>query len=363
MIRIPRLFTPPHCPRRDCLSHYDSTGWRWKKAGFHYRAHPPRKVQRYTCVDCGASFSFQSFQTTYWLKRPDLLRPIFFGIISCSSYRQIARQLGVSHTTVMRVAERLGRHSLLFQQQFLNGIEQLQEPIAADGFETFEYSQYTPVHFNVAVGSRTHFAYGFTDSELRRKGRMTPIQRARRAYLEATFGRPDPKAIEKEMAELLRLLPEGKIDLRTDEHLAYPRAVRRSGRAVKHSVTNSKEARTAHNPLFPVNLWDLLIRHSSSNHKRETIAFSKRRQNAAEKLAVLQVWRNFLKSFSEKKQDSTPAMRLGLVNRKLSAEDVLEERLFVSRIGLPVRLQSYYSREIVTRRIPNGRTHDCVLAF
>jgi transposase-like protein len=363
MVRIPTLFTPPHCPRPDCLFHYSPTGWRWKKAGFHYRKQRPHRVQRYTCVDCGASFSSQSFQTSYWLKRPDLLRPVFHGIISCSSYRQIARQLGVSHTTVMRLAERLGRHCLLFQQQYLNRIRHLEEPVVADGFETFEFSQYTPVHFHVAVGARTHFSYAFTDSELRRKGRMTPVQKARRVFLEKAFGRPDPKSIEKEMAELLRLMPDGEIELRTDEHLAYPRAVRRSGRVVKHSVTSSKEARTAHNPLFPVNLWDLLIRHSSSNHKRETIAFSKRRQNGAEKLAVLQAWKNFLKSFSEKKQDSTPAERLGLVKGKLSVGDVLKERLFVSRIGLPVRLQRYYFREIVTRRSPSGRIHDCVLAF
>jgi transposase-like protein len=363
MVKVPKLFVPPHCPRRDCLSHYVSTGWRWKKAGFHRRKYPPLKVQRYTCVDCGASFSFQSFQTSYWLKRPDLLRAVFFGIISCSSYRQIARQLGVSHTTVMRIAERLGRHCLLFQQRYLGNIEQLKEPIVADGFETFEFSQYTPMHFNVAVGARTHFAYGFTDAELRRKGRMTPVQKARRVFLERVFGRPDPKAVEKEMAELLRLLPNGSVDLRTDEHPAYPRAVGRSGRVVKHSTTSAKVPRTVGNPLFPANLWDLLIRHSSSNHKRETIAFSKRRQNAAEKLAVLQVWKNFLKSFSEKKQDATPAMRLGVVDRRLSVEEVLGERLFVSRIGLPVRLQRYYWRETVTRRIPNGRPHGCTLAF
>ena len=56
-----------------------------------------------------------------------------------------------------------------------------------------------------------------------------------------------------------------------------------------------------------MNLLDLLIRHSSANHKRETIAFSKRRQSAAERLFVLVVWRNYLKSFSERKRDATPA--------------------------------------------------------
>jgi hypothetical protein len=239
----------------------------------------------------------------------------------------------------------------------------LREPIVADGFETFEYSQYFPFHFNVAVGAHSHFLYRFTDSPLRRKGRMTPHQKARREILEKTLGRPDPKAIEKEMAELLRLLPKGRIVLKTDEHTAYPRAIRRSGRQVAHSVTSSKQARTARNPLFPVNLVDLLIRHSSSNHKRETIAFSKRRQNAAEKLAILQVWRNFLKCFSEKKQDATPAMRLGLTDRKLTVGDVLKERLFVSRTALPVRLGRYYFREILTRMVPQGRLHNKTYAY
>jgi len=355
-------FRPPFCPRPDCRGHWGATNWSYRKAGFHFRKRRPFRVQRYNCRLCNASFSFQSFQVSYWKKRPDLLAPVFLRVLACSAYRQIARELGVSHTTVMGIAAHLGRHSLLFQEQLLRKLK-LDEPVVADGFETFEYSQYFPFHFNVAVGAESHFLYRFTDSPLRRKGRMTARQKARREMLEKTVGRPDPKAIEKEMAELLRLLPEGRIDLRTDEHPAYPRAVRRSGRSVTHSVTSSKQARTTGNPLFPVNLMDLLIRHSSSNHKRETIAFSKRRQNAVEKLAILQVWRNFLKSFSERKQDATPAMRLGLTKRKLTVRKVMEERLFVTRIGLPVRLRSYYFRNTVTRMIPRGRIHEKVFAF
>jgi hypothetical protein len=43
---------------------------------------------------------------------------------------------------------------------------------------------------------------------------------------------------------------------------------------------------TTQNPLFPVNLADLLLRHSSVNHKRETLAFSKRRQGALYRVAI-----------------------------------------------------------------------------
>ena len=106
-----------------------------------------------------------------------------------------------------------------------------------------------------------------------------------------------------------------------------------------------------------VNLLDLLIRHSSANHKRETIAFSKRRQCAAYRLAILLVWRNYVKSVSERRRDETPAQRLGILGRKLDVSDVLAERLFPTRIRLPDRIGQYYWRRIPTRRIPNAPEH------
>jgi hypothetical protein len=115
--------------------------------------------------------------------------------------------------------------------------------------------------------------------------------------------------------------------------------------------------------LFPVNLLDLLLRHGSANHKRETIAFSKRRQGAIERAALLILWRNFIKPFSERRGGPTPAMRLGLAPRPLALEEVLARRLFPGRIALPPRWQRYYRRDIRTRRIPRCTTHRLRLAF
>jgi len=316
-------------------------------------------VQRYRCSQCRRSFSSQTFALTYWLRRPDLPRKLFFRLLSCSGYRQIARDLNVSPTTVLRQVERLGRHCLLFHER-LRPKCTLLESLVVDGFETFEFSQYTPVHFHTAVGADSHFVYGFTDSELRRKGRMTAQQQQRRAQLEHQFGRPDPRSIEHEMVALVELVaPAGSaVAIHSDEHPAYPRAFARiRDRAITHATTRSTAPRTPNNPLFPVNLLDLLIRHSSANHKRETIAFSKRRQSAAERLFVLVVWRNYLKSLSERKRDGTPAQRLGILGRRISVEDVLAARLFPERIRLPERWARYYWRLTRTRRIPNGRRH------
>jgi transposase-like protein len=356
--------TPPFCPNPHCRYHVDPRGWRYLRRGAFRRQARPQRIPRYQCSHCRRSFSSQTFSPTYWLKRPELLTPLFHRLLGCSAYRQIARALDVSPTTVLRQTERLGRHCLLFHERH-RPRRALTESLAIDGFETFEFSQYTPVHFHTAVGRLSHFVYGFTDSELRRKGRMTPAQRRRRLTLERAFGRPDPRSIEREMAALLEIViaPGTAVELHSDHHPAYPRALRRlAHRHVVHHVTPSRVARTPHNPLFGVNLFDLLLRHTSANHKRETIAFSKRRQSAAERLAIFVVWRNYLKPVSERRQDLTPAQRLGLLDRRLTPADVLATRLFPSRIVLPPRLADYYWRRIPTRRIPNGRRHALRLA-
>lgn len=354
-----RSFRPPHCPNPDCRFHRDPTGWHWKRAGFYSRQISPQRIQRFRCLHCGRFFSSQTFSTSYWLKLPHLLPLVFSRCLSCSAIRQIARELDVAPSTVQFLLERLGRHCLLFHQ--LHKPSCLSEPLVIDGFETFEYSQYWPFHFNFGVGAGSHFLYAFTDAELRRKGRMTRRQRQRREELERLFGRPDPKAVEKEMAAMIRLvLPEGgELEVLSDEHRAYPRALRavEGLRLCGHQVVSSRRARTPGNPLFPVNLTDLLVRHSGGNHKRETIAYSKRRQAAAERLAIFQVWRNYMKSFSEKRRDATPAERLGLWEGKLTVEELLSRRLFPSLVELPERLMKYYRREVETRQVPNGRRH------
>jgi transposase-like protein len=352
---------PPFCPNPACPHHFATAGWRWKRNGFHVRRCEPWRVQRFRCRHCGRSFSEQTFRTTYWLKAPGLLRPLFWRLLACSGFRQIAREFGCAPSTIAGLTARLGRHALLFHRRH-GPAGAIVEPLVLDGFESFEFSQYHPTWFHLLVGAGSHFLYGFTDSELRRKGRMTARQRVRRAELEATLGRPDPKSIEREVAELFRLVAprSQRLAVHSDDHPAYPRAFRRLPRlTIHHQVTPGTLRRTTANPLFPINLADLLIRHSGANHKRETIAFSKRRQSAAERLTVFQVWRNFIKPISERRGGATPAMRLGLRERPLTVPEVLTERLFVSRVRLPERLALYYWRRIHTRALPRERHHRC----
>ena len=351
---------PPFCPNPSCRHHPQAKAlWRFVRDGHYVRSASPCRVQRYRCVTCRRRFSDQTFRVTYWLKRPELLEPIFHRLVGCSGFRQIAREHGASPQTVLRQTARLGRHCQLFHER-MRPRGPIAEPLALDSFESFEYSQFHPTRFHVLVGRRAHFFYGFTDSECRRSGRMTGAQKRRRTRLEERYGRPDPRSTEKEVAELLRIVaPQPQaLELHSDEHADYPRAIRRVPHlAVTQRTISSRRARNVQNPLFPINLLDLLIRHSGANHKRETIAFSKRRQSAAERLWVFLVWRNAVKAFSERRQGESPAMRAGLLERRLSVAEVLRERLFPSRILLPTRWARYYERRIETRMIPHGAVH------
>ena len=362
-------FIPPFCPNPGCPFHCPREGWRWKRSGFFARKQlRPARIQRYQCLHCHRTFSTQTFDCTYWLKRPEMLARIFHGSLACSGLRQIAQEIGFAPATVQHQLSRLGRHCLLFQHQLRPTVPA--ERLVLDGFESFEYSQYFPFHFHVLIGKNSHFFYQFTDSPLRRKGRMTEAQQAHREVLERVLGRPDPKSIEKQVAELLSLaLPRegGTWAVHSDDHPAYPRAFRRllPGIRIEHHVTSSTERRTPRNPLFPVNLVDLLIRHGGANHKRETIAFSKRRQGAIERLAIFQVWRNFMRPYSIRrgKGGPTPAERAGVRAGKLSLQELLSRRLFASQIRLPRLLGEYYGRETPTAALRTNRRHRLSYAF
>jgi hypothetical protein len=160
-----------------------------------------------------------------------------------------------------------------------------------------------------------------------------------------------------------RFVPEGAFaEIRSDEHRAYPLALRNlTGRRIRHLTTSSKASRTTKNPLFPVNLADLLLRHGSANHKRETIAFSKRRQGALYRAAIWVVWRNYMKPRSERRRDAPPGVEIGVINERLSLSAVLGKRLFPWRASLSRWLERCYFGRIPTRRMTRLRRH--VLAY
>jgi transposase-like protein len=360
-----RGWSPPHCPNPKCnYFNNNSPTWRYKRKGFYTRRTAPRCIQRFTCLACGRQFSTQTFSTTYWQKRPGLAPALFSMVVGCMGNRQIARALGCSPATVAHHIARLGRHCLLFQSLDPAAVRARGE-VVIDGFESFEFSQYFPFHHNVAVEVDTGYFLFHTDSPLRRKGRMTAHQKRRRRQLERCHGRADPRAVEQGIRELVETISRGQTPLvvRSDDHKAYPRALRQLECRPTHRVTSSKARRDQRNPLWEVNLLDLMIRHSTAAHKRETIAWAKRRQASAEKLAIFQVWRNYVKRRRENGPEHSAAMLKGLAHRMYDCTDILRRRLFRQHVALPERWARYYERDVTTPALGVNRRHDLTYAF
>jgi transposase-like protein len=149
MTNAPAPQVPPFCPNPACRFHRsDRHLWRFKRAGSYARQSAPFVVQCWRCVTCRRQFGEQTFRTTYWMKQPNLLIPVFMRLVACSGYRQIAREFRTSPTTIARASARLGRHGMLFHElKRPKGV--IKEPYTLDSFESFEWSQYYPTSYHV----------------------------------------------------------------------------------------------------------------------------------------------------------------------------------------------------------------------
>jgi len=339
--------------------------WRYVSDGFYERANPPYQVRRYRCRHCHRCFSDQTFTTTYWLKRPELLDQIQRHAVSGAANRQVARILRCNPSTVDNQLARLGRHCLLVHRHLVAEASPFVD-IALDGLVTFEHSKYFPFEIIAAVDRRSSFITHFADAELSRSGKMTDLQKRVRDRLNLVFGKADRWAVLKAVIEVLSVTVEGavQVHLWTDMHRTYPRAVRRVvGPRIVHQTINSRRPRTPQNPLFEVNCLDMLLRHCLKDHTRETIAFAKRRQHSLYRVAIMLVWRNYIKLRREKRCRQTPAMVIGLLERPLLEEEVLGRRLFVTQMELPARWSDIYWRRLRTRAQAVNRGHALRYAF
>ena len=356
---------PPHCPNPNCKYHNHSGGpWPCRKHGFFHRRLPPHRIQRYRCLACGVSFSSQTFSTTYWLKRPDVLPQLMHKAVGGMANRQIAADLGAAPTTIDRQLLRLGRHCLLFHRQQMQRAAP-PRALAIDGFESFEQSQYHPFHFQLGIEPETSFIPYFTDSELRRKGRMTERQKKIRALKERLYGRPPRGAMLRDITELLEVSTRGatRVTVLSDEHKLYPVALRRLPCRVEHRRVSSRRRRDRRNLLWEVNRVDRLLRHAQAGHVRETLAWPKRRCCSALRLGVFVVWWNYLRRRYVRGSPESPGMLKGITDRLLTVKDVLRERLFPGRIQLPPRWAAYYRQSVETRSLARNARHELRYAF
>jgi transposase-like protein len=166
----PSRFCPPFCPWPECVAH-TAAGKGFHRYGSYRKPSDCRRIPRFRCLDCKRTCSRQTFSTTYYLKRPALLVAVASGLAACSAHRQIARSLNCAKTSVTRMAERLGRHAILFHARCLEELPVLTETIVHDHWEVFVGRQDRALGIGTAVGAESWFVYDVDPAPHRGSGR------------------------------------------------------------------------------------------------------------------------------------------------------------------------------------------------
>ena len=307
---------------------------------------------------------------TYYLKRPELIEPIFAGLQAGSGHRQLARSLGCAPSTVTRQSARLGRHALLLMASALAELDAIDEGIVVDHFESFVRTQDYPVGVATVVGKASWFIYGLDPAPHKRAGTRSSFQEAKRRTRPPQPARGGyTGSMVRVLDALLHFFPENHtIGLTTDGMTAYDHALRQRrflGRFEHRAYPNPKRgpkgaprrapAIRRDRAMFPVDHLHSLLRHSECHHRRETIAFGRRTNAIFERLYLAAVWRNFVKKVSERRPAKvTPAMRVGLTREQWTWRRVLAKRLFPGRVLLPKSWIDLYRRAWITPGGPNA---------
>jgi hypothetical protein len=280
----------------------------------------------------------------------------------------MARSLGCSKTTVTRQVERLGRHAILFHTRCLQNLLEIREPIVHDHFEVFIGRQDHGLGIGTAVGARSWFVYDVDPAQHKGSGRRPDRKPAESAIPHRAYAASITRTIQ---ALLQKVFAPDRLRMTADGRLDYSAALRRAGvedRVHLRQLPNpnrgpkgtprSPEARARDTAMFPVDSLHQLIRHSNSEHKRETISFGRRLESILGRAHLTAVWKNFIKSRSERKPDrTTPAMKVGLAETPWGWERIFVRRLFPGRIRPSTSALKLYRKRWTPQLPPLDRKH------
>jgi hypothetical protein len=283
-------------------------------------------VPRFRCRGCGRSFSRQSFRADYGHKKPYLNASFLRLMVSCVGLRQAARFLQVARRTVEHRFTWAARHAADFHANRLRG-RTIEGPFQLDELESFEANRYQPVTVPVLIERRTMFIVASGVGPLRRKGRLSPSQRLRRAEHEARHGRRSSRsaiAVREVLGQLSPLLGPGKpLVLDSDHKPLYGQLGRRLfGERFVWRRHSAAARRDRENPLFPINHTNARLRHWLSRLRRRSWCVSKRRSQLEHHLAIAALWANYCRGITNRTR-TTPAQALGVTNRAFRLEELI----------------------------------------
>ncbi len=336
--RTPVRFQPRFCPRPDCPSRA-SGHRRWCFKGRFHRACDGRTVQRFLCLECRRTFSTQTFRVDYRLKKPKLNLSLFGPFISKVTHRQAARVLGCSRRTVAHRLALLGDHCRRFHRWRLSQVAgklDSSKIFQLDELETFEHSRrLTPVTMPVLIERSSYFVLDLATAPLPCRGGLSRGDRLRKEGRERLLGRRrsgSRRAVEHCVDTLAGVLvPSARVRMQTDRKATYATILQgRFGIRLAHQRHSSREKRDYKNPLFPINHTLAMMRAGISRLVRRTWGASKLRERLEHHAWIWVAWRNYVRGITNLAPRVTPAMALGVEEKRWTVAEIGAWRVFAS---------------------------------
>lgn len=331
-------FVPPRCPRCP-LPESGPAPCNYQRRGSFRRRCDLRLVQRYQCQRCKRYFSDQTFRLDYRHRRPELNEPIYRALISKVTLRQVARTLGCKSELVARRLVLFGAQARRMHQRLLRqattrallaehpkGLGRFQ----LDELETFEHNRLLkPLTAPVLIHEHSLFVLDLRVASLPCRGRLSPRNQEKKRALESAHGKrrngssPAVRACLTSLGQLLQRAPD-RAELVFDRKSSYPGLVRSVlGRTFATTTISSRAPRDYGCALFEINHTLAGLRDGLSRLVRRNWATTKRAERLELHLWVWALWRNCVRSVTNKLRRLTPAMSLGVLGRKLRLADLI----------------------------------------
>jgi len=202
-----------------------------------------------------------------------------------------------------------------------------------DEMETFESDRrLKPVTVPVLIERLSYFVVHVETASLASRGNLGEKYKKRKVELEKREGKRKSGSRDAVLRtfEVLHKNVEGLIHLVTDRKKTY--------RSLAHQVfgeyfgsiarESSMTARTYGNVLFPINHTLAQMRDGVSRLVRRSWGAAKKRESLDRHISIWMAWRNYVRGITVRAPGATPAMALGVVDRRWSRQELLRWRVF-----------------------------------
>lgn len=310
--------------------HRDPVPLFYQRRGAFQSACRRTPVPRFRCKTCRRSFSQQTFRLDYRDRRPDCNVRLFQLLISGVGLRQSARLLDLGVHAVQHKFRKLARGLRLLNRNLVARLP-ANRSYLLDEVESFEDRSICPLTVPVLI-ERASFAVLVTAvAPIRRVPRRGSRRQRWLAQHERLHGRRKDRSrpcLRKVFARFRRLLDGQRAELMTDQKALYAVLCRSMlAGQVEHRTVSGRLARTANNPLFPINLTEAMLRDNNGRLRRRTWLVSKRHRYLALQLELFAAYRNWHRPRTNQDEpEVTPGVHLGLVHRRLSVRELLAWR-------------------------------------